>query len=315
MNMDMNANWDDLRVFLTLAREGTLTTAAKALGVSHPTIARRVQALEKQIGARLFERLPDRFVPTSAGEALLEDTEAMESAALSIHRRSAGLSDTVSGVVRLSAGEEISALLARHLPGLRGRLKQIEFELSARHALANLSRREADLLIHEQVPDLADIVARKLGRAAYAIYAHPSLAVARLSPASFKTVPWVGFDDDHTRMPGQRWLQERLDGGRPAIRCNNWLVVLETARSGGGFAILPCYLADADPQLQRVGTPIAEIFADQWLLVHRDLRALPRVRAVMDAVIDLFHRERSSLEGRSQAGHMKRAGLEARDPS
>ena len=297
--MYMQANWDDLRIFLTLAREGTLTTAAKALGVSHPTVARRVAALEQQIGARLFERLPDRFVPTSAGEKLLGDTEAMESAALSIHRRSAGLSDTVSGVVRLSAGEEISALLARHLPGLRERLKQIEFELTARHTLLNLSRREADLLIREQVPDLADIVTRKLGRAAYAIYAHPALAVARLSPASFKTVPWVGFDDDHTRMPGQRWLQERLDGGRPAIRCNNWLVVRETARSGGGFAILPCYLGDPDPELQRVGNPIADVFADQWLLVHRDLRALPRVRAVMDAMIELFQQQRPLLEGKS----------------
>lgn len=295
----MKASWDDLRIFLTLAREGTLTTAAKTLGVSHPTVARRVAALEKEIGARLFERLPDRFVPTPAGEALLEDSEAMESAALSIHRRSAGLSDTVSGVVRLSAGEEISALLARHLPELRGRLTQIEFELSARHTLLNLSRREADLQISEQMPDLADIVARKLGRAAYAVYAHPSLAVARLSPAAFRSVPWVGFDDDHTRMPGQRWLQERLGNGRPAIRCNNWLVVRETARSGGGYAVLPCYLADADPQLRRIGNPIAEVFADQWLLVHRDLRALPRVRAVMDAVIDLFQRERALLEGRT----------------
>ena len=295
----MNTNWDDLRVFLTLAREGTLTTAAKTLGVSHPTVARRVAALEKQIGVRLFERLPDRFVPTSAGEKLLGDTEAMERAALSIDRQSAGLSDTVSGVVRLSAGEEISALLARHLPNLRKSLNQIEFELTARHTLLNLSRREADLLIREDVPDLADIVARKLGRVSYAIYAHPALAVPRLSLASFKSVPWVGFDDDHTRMPGQRWLQERLGGGRPAIRCNNWLVVRETARAGGGYAILPCYLGDPDLELQRIGGPIPEVFADQWLLVHRDLRALPRVRAVMDAVIVLFQRERALLEGAS----------------
>src|SRR5260370_20431851 len=103
MPQGLAPNWDDLRVFLTLAREGTLTTAAKALGVSHPTVARRVRALEKQIGARLFERLPDRFVPTSAGEKLLDDTQVMERAALAINRRSAGLSDTVSGVVRLSA--------------------------------------------------------------------------------------------------------------------------------------------------------------------------------------------------------------------
>lgn len=293
----MEPNWDDLRVFLALAREGTLTTAARTLGVSHPTVARRVRALEKQIGARLFERLSDRFVPTTAGEQLLGDTQAMEQAALSINRRSAGLSDTVSGVVRLSAGEAMSALVARHLPELQRRLKQIEFELTASHTLANLSRREADLLIREQVPDLADIVVRKLGRVAYAIYAHPDLAIARPTPANLKAVPWIGFDDDHSYMPGQRWLQERLEGVRPVIRGNNWLILHEAARAGAGYAVLPCFLGDRDPGLRRVGGVIADIFADQWLLVHRDLRALPRVRAVMDAVIQLFQRERALLEG------------------
>src|SRR5690348_15733218 len=293
----MTPSWDDLRIFLTLAREGTLTTAAKALGVSHPTVARRVAVLEQQIGARLFERLPDRFVPTSAGEELLGDTESMERAALSIDRRSVGLTDTVRGVVRLSAGEAMSALVARHLPALQKQLAEIEFELVASHTLANLSRREADLLIREQVPDLADIIARKLGRVAYAVYAAPALAVPRLSPAAMKQVPWVTFDDDHAYMPGRRWLLERLEGVRPAVRGNNWLVLHEAARAGAGFAVLPCYLGDPDAGLRRVGGVIAEVFADQWLLVHRDLRALPRVRAVMDAVIDLFHRERALLEG------------------
>ena len=293
----MEPNWDDLRIFLCLAREGTLTTAAKTLGVSHPTVARRVQALEQQIGARLFERLPDRFVPTAAGEELLVDTEAMEKAALSINRRSAGLSDTVSGVVRLSAGEAMSALLARHLPELRKSLRQIEFELTASHTLANLSRREADLLIREEVPELGSIVARKLGRVAYAIYAHPDIAISKLTPSAMKNLPWIGFDDDHAYMPGQRWLQERLDGQRPVVRGNNWLVLHEAARAGAGFAVLPCYLGDRDANLQRVGGVIADVFADQWLLVHRDLRALPRVRAVMDAVIVLFQRERPLLEG------------------
>ena len=214
----MDANWDDLRVFLSLAREGTLTTAAKALGVSHPTVARRVQALEKQIGARLFERLPDRFVPTAAGEELLADTEAMEKAALSINRRSAGLSDTVSGVVRLSAGEAMAALVARHLPGLRARLQQIEFEVIASHTLANLSRREADLLIREQVPELAGIVARKLGRVAYAVYAARDFPLRRTTMPALVDLPWIGFDDDHSYMPGQHWLHEQLGGARPAIR-------------------------------------------------------------------------------------------------
>lgn len=290
----MEPSWDDLRIFLSLARGGTLTTAAKALGVSHPTVARRVQALEKQIGARLFERLPDRFVPTAAGEELLADTEAMEKAALSINRRSAGLSDTVSGVVRLSAGEAMAAWLARHLAELRKGLAQIEFELTASHTLANLSRREADLLIREQVPDLHGIVTRKLGRVAYAIYGHRSLSRTR---TELKAMPWIGFDDDHLYMPGQRWLLELLGGAKPAVRGNNWLVLHEGCRAGAGLAVLPCYLGDPDPQLQRIGEVLPEVFADQWLLVHRDLRALPRVRAVMDAVIVLFQRERALLEG------------------
>jgi DNA-binding transcriptional LysR family regulator len=293
----MDANWDDLRVFQILAREGTLSTAAKALGVSHPTVARRVQALEQQIGARLFERLPDRFVPTSAGEELLADTEAMEKAALSIHRRSAGLSDTVSGGVRLSAGAAMAVLVARHLPWLRARLQQIEFEVIASHTLANLSRREADLLIRDQVPELAGIVTRKLCRVAYAIYAKHDFALTRTTMPALAELPWIGFDDDHSYMPGQHWLHGQL-GRRPEIRVNNWLVMHDAVRVGAGLAVLPCYLGDQDPALRRVGGMLAEVSAEQWLLVHRDLRALPRVRAVMDALVELFQRHRSVLEGR-----------------
>jgi len=294
----MSPNWDDLRVFLALARGGTLTKAAKVLGVSHPTVARRVQALETQIGARLFDRLPDRFVPTSAGEELLADTEAMEKAAHSIHRRSAGLSDTVSGTVRLSAEEATAALIARYSAELRSKLPQIEFEVISSHTLANLSRREADLLIREQVPELGGIVARKLGRVAYAIYAARDFLVKRYTPAALAALPWVGFDDDHIRMPGQSWLQGYRGGRRPEIRGNNWLVLHEATRTGSGLAVLPCHLGDPDPALKRIGDVIPEVFSDQWLLVHRDLRALPRVRAVMDAVVELFLRERTLLEGR-----------------
>jgi DNA-binding transcriptional LysR family regulator len=296
----METNWDDLRVFLALAREGTLVKTAKALGVSHPTVSRRVQALEQTIGARLFERLPDRFVPTSAGEELLSDTEAMEKAALSIQRRSAGLSDTVSGVVRLSAGEAMAVLVARHLPRLRARLKHIEFEVVESHTLANLSRREADLLIREQVPELAGIVTRKLCHVAYAVYAGDRLALEDTSPPALAAQPWIGFDDDHSYMPGQRWLQEQI-GRRPEIRVNNWLILHEAARSGAGLAVLPCYLADQEPRLRRIGGVLHEVSTEQWLLVHRDLRALPRVRAVMDALVDLFQIHRSLLEGRGRA--------------
>lgn len=297
----MSADWDDLRVFLALAREGSLTMAAKRLGVSHPTVARRVHALEERIGARLFDRLPDRFVPTSAGEELLDDAEMMERAAESIGRRSAGLTDTARGVVRISAGEAMTTLLARHAPALRDGLREIEFELVTSHMLANLSRREADLMIREQVPDLADIVARKLGRVAYAVYGSPDIAPAgRPTPEKLRTLPWVGFDEAHSYMPGQKWIEALLGDGKPAVRTNNWMVSHEAVRAGAGLGVLPCYLGDPDPALQRVGGVIEDAAVDQWLLVHRDLRGLPRVRAVMDALINLFQRHKPLLEGRER---------------
>lgn len=294
----MIADWDDVRVFLMLASEGRLAAAARRLDVSHPTIARRIKSLEDSIGARLFDRLPDRFVLTSAGEELLADAQAMERAAESIHRRSAGLSDAAHGTVRLSAGEAMTAFLADRLPRLRRNLQSVEFELVASHTLANLSRREADLLIREQVPDLASIVTRRLGRVAYAVYGTPDLAIAQPSHDALRRLPWVGFDEEHGYMPGQGWVLDLLDGARPALRVNNWLVLREAVRAGAGLAVLPCYLGDSDPALRRIGPILDAVTADQWLLVHRDLRTLPRVRAVMDALVQLFHEERALIGGR-----------------
>jgi DNA-binding transcriptional LysR family regulator len=294
----MAADWDDLRVFLTLAREGNLTAAARRLQVSHPTVARRVRSLEESIGARLFDRLPDRFVLTAAGEELLADTEAMERAAESIQRRSAGLGDTAHGTVRVSAGEAMTGFLADHLPRLRRGLQCIEIELAASHMLANLSRREADLLIREQVPDVSSLVARRLGRVEYAIYAGRGREVADTTPEGLRRQTWAGFDEEHTYMPGQTWVAELLQGARPAVRVNNWLVLQHAVRSGEAVGLLPCYAGDPDPGLRRLGPVVEEVGVDQWLLVHRDLRALSRVRRVMDSLVALFRERRDVLEGR-----------------
>jgi DNA-binding transcriptional LysR family regulator len=299
--LTMSTEWSDLRVFLTLAREGNLAAAARRLGVSHPTVARRVKALEDAVGAQLFDRLPTGFALTAAGEQLVGDAEVMERAAESIGRRSAGQSEAALqsvGTVRLSASEAMTAFIARRLPRLRMGRQCIEFELAASHMLANLSRREADLLIREQVPDLAGIVTRKLGRVAYAVYGSSAAELRHATRAALAEQTWVGFDEDHNYMPGQSWIRALLDGRRPHLRVNNWLVLHETVRSGAGLAVLPCYLADADQDLRRVGGVLDEVWADQWLLVHEDLRALPRVRSAMDGLIDLFQAERAVLEGR-----------------
>ena len=99
-------------------------------------------------------------------------------------------------------------------------------------------------------------------------------------------------------MPGQAWLRDLIGGAWPSVRVNNWLVLHEAVRSGAGLAVMPCYVGDSDHHLRRVGPILKDVSADQYLLVHRDLRELPRVRAVMDALIALFQRERASLDGK-----------------
>jgi DNA-binding transcriptional LysR family regulator len=156
------------------------------------------------------------------------------------------------------------------------------------------------------VPDLASIVTRRLGRVAYAVYGRADLKVAAAARDTLRRLPWIGFDDEHDYMPGQSWVLELLEGARPAVRVNNWLVLQEAARAGAGLAVLPCYLGDDDPALRRLGPILEDVAADQWLLVHRDLRDLPRVRAVMDALVQLFQEQRQALEGRSASRELSR---------
>ncbi|WP_420346404.1 LysR family transcriptional regulator [Pelagibius sp.] len=294
----MIGDWDNLRVFVALAEEGSLTAAAKRLQVSHPTVARRIKALEDAVGAKLFDRLPDRFQPTETALELLHDAKEMERASQSIDRRAAGLSGSHLGTVRISVDETMAAFVTRHLRSLRENHQCIEFEISVTHISANLSKREADLLIRFHAPDLASIVGRKLATFAYAVYGTADFArQADGSEETLRSLPWVGFDSEHIYMPGQTWQADFLGERRPAVRTNNGIVLANAIRGGNGIGVLPCFLGDADPALTRL-TPILDAArVDHWLLVHADLRNVPRIRIVMDALARLFADCRKEIEG------------------
>jgi DNA-binding transcriptional LysR family regulator len=280
----MAMNWDDLRVFLAVARRGSLSAAARELKVTQPTVGRRLKSLEERLSARLFDRLPDGFVLTAAGAELLQLAETMESAADAVERRQAAFADSVEGTVRLSIGEVMAQFLTDHLSELRARLPAIELELAVAHVSANLSRREADLLLR----DFAIYGARNF------VEAHPAARGA----ARFGDCAWIGFDEEHGYFPGQKWLLERLEGRVPALRVNNAMVLHDAVRKGAGLGVLPCFAADRDPVLARLTAPLPEVTSPQHLLVHRDLRRSPSVRAVMDALAELFKRETPRLLGR-----------------
>jgi len=295
-------NWDDLRIFLAVAREGSLSAAARALKVTQPTIGRRLKGLEDALHTRLFDRLLEGFVPTEAGAELLPLAEAMERHALAVDRQRDAFAQEARGVVRISVWETFAQFLTDHLTELRARLPEIEIELSVTHILADLMRREADLLIRECLPSNPGLIARKLGCYAHAIYgardyvaAHP----AARGEARYRECAWVGYDEDHAYFLNQTWLLSRLEGRFPAVRVNNGIVLHEAVRKGVGLGVLPCFAGDRDPALQRLSPPLDDITRDLHLVMHQDLRRSPAVRAVSEALSGIFESEAGRLTGRA----------------
>ncbi len=203
-------------MFLALAREGKLDRRRQAAECqpSHGGAAGE-GSWKATVGARLFDRLPDRFALTAGGRRLARRrAERWNRPPASIHRRSAGLNGDTLGTVRISAGEAMTDYLARNLPRLRHNLNCIEFELVASHTLANLSRREADLMIRDKVPDLATIVTASSAAPATPSTATVDLAIGGTSRDALRKMNWIGFDEEHAYMPGQAWLHDLL--GRQA---------------------------------------------------------------------------------------------------
>ena len=301
----MNLNWDDLRVFLAISAQGNLSAASRQLKVSQPTAGRRLKSLEDCLGTQLFDRLPDGMALTTHGEQLVPLARSMETAADAVLRHQASFSDEVRGTVRISMYEQIAQFFLEYLPALRKRCPEIEIELAIAHSAANLSRREADLLIRECLPDIPDIVAKKLGHYHYAVYgskcyveSHPEA----LSESRYQDCDWVGFDDEHVRFIGQNWLREKLAKRNPIVRSNDGVVLLDAILKDTGLGVLPCFVGDQEPELQRIELVPGD-GATLYLLVHKDMRKSPAVRLMMDAVTELFTEFNDVLHGEQNHKH------------
>jgi DNA-binding transcriptional LysR family regulator len=285
-------DWDDARIFLAVARHGSLRAAGRALGLSQPTIGRRLAAFEATFGGpNLFDRRPEGLRLNAAGEALLSAAEQLEIAALALERRRAAGSPALSGTVRVSVGEWAAIFLARSLaaPSARTLAPGITLELVESRETANLARREADLAVRHHPPQGGDLYVAKLGAFGCAVY----------RCRGCKGDGWVTYTEEQAHYPTARWVQGRLreSGGAVALRASGMPMQLAAIRAGAGRGVLPCFAADEDPLLERLTPPIPEIAAEYWVIVHRDLRRAACVRAVMDWVRRLFADHRDALAG------------------
>ncbi|MBV0893586.1 LysR family transcriptional regulator [Paracoccus sp. Z118] len=285
-------NWDDLRLFLAVARAGTLSGAAREIGVNHSTVFRRIGAFEETLGVRLFDRLPNGYALTAAGEAMQESALRVEEEIAALDRKVTGQDLRLSGIVRITTVDMLAqGLLPRHLLAFRRAYPGIEIELTVGNATLNLTRREADvaLRVGNQPPET--LVGRRVGRLAFAVYG----AAAAEATAPLAEQPWIGFDAEHA--PLVRAFAEFLPGVRPAFRVNSVAAAIAAARAGIGLATLPCGVADLEPDLTRVA-PLPESFTlDLWLLTHEDLRRTARIRAFLDFMAEALAREAPLLEG------------------
>ncbi len=290
-------DWGHLRFFLELARTGSHARAARRLGVDRNTVARRVAALEEELGLPLFERGPQGWCRTSAGQDLAELASRVEEDVLALTRHADARDRALTGTVRLTTAAHLAVqLLTPAVPALRARHPGLVLELVADQRTFDLTRREADLALRMGRPRDAGLVTRKLSDVAYGLYAAKALVSGRTRAVDFAADLFVGLEEGQANTPQERWLARVAPERRVVFRTNSTAALFAAARLGMGVAVLPRFAADDDDDLVRLGGPEPENH-ELWLLVHGDLRRTPRVRAVIEWVDELVDRARPALSG------------------
>ncbi len=287
-------DWDDLRLVLAIGREGGLGPAARALGVNHSTVFRRMRTLEDRLGAALFERKAEGYAPTPLGEAGLQAATAMEAQILAFQRAVAGGGGELRGSIRLTAPDDVVfSLLLPILADFRRRHPGLVLEVEVENRFLNLSRREADIAIRSSNRPAETMVGVNVGETALAGYAaHALLRQSRV----WRDLPWIGWDEGAGPGRIQQWQAEHLSAGSVVYRCNSLLNQFAAAEAGIGVALLPCFLADRSPHLERIVPPL-ESLTSLWILTHPDLRRAPRIQACMAFLGDGLRRQRARLAG------------------
>lgn len=285
-------DWDDLRLFLAVARAGSLSGAARGLGVTHSTVFRRIGAFEERLGVRLFDRLPGGYVMTPAGEEMRDTVARIEEEIAALARKVTGRDQRPTGTIRITAADFLAvALLPAHVAAFRAERPGIEVEVIVSDTVLDLTRREADVALRIGNPAQETLVGRRVGQLAFAVYAAPALGACPPEACD-----WVGYGASHG--PLSRNLMRWWPGMRQVYRTTSITAAHAAARAGIGLAALPCVLADRDPGLIRVASLPEPFGLDLWLLTHEDLRRTARIRMFLDFLAVAIQGDADLLEGR-----------------
>jgi DNA-binding transcriptional LysR family regulator len=287
-------DWEDLRYFAALANAGSLSGAARLIGVEHATIARRVARLEQETGLKLVDRRGRRFLLTADGGKIAAIARTMEEHASAVERVKAGRSSTLEAEVAISAPPAYAAArLAGPLADLRKRHPGIRVRMIGEQRQASLDRREADLAIRLSRPSVGDLTAFKIGEARFRLYASPAYLAA--TPAG--AWAFVAYDRDMDAAPQQAGLLAMLAGRSVGLRASTLEMQSAFILAGGGVGMLPDFAVEGLDGLVEADPAAPPIVREIWLVVHTDMRHAPAIRAVMDCLGRFVSPSRTSNEG------------------
>jgi DNA-binding transcriptional LysR family regulator len=282
-------NWDDLKIFLAVARSQTLSAAARSVGLDATTVSRRIDRLSADLGSTLFEQAASGHMLTAGGIQLLAHAEAMEHSALAARADVAGERGLLSGVVRVSVAEGFGTwIIARHLGTFRAANPDIIVELIASSGFLNPSKREADLAVMLARPTTGPLVARRLTDyqlGLYATRAYLDQAPPLRTLADLRQHVLIGYVPDLIYSPALDYIAEIRPGTAPDIRSSSINAQHALTVSGAALCVLPKFIADQDQRLVAVLPDEVRLTRSFWLVVHKDTRQLARVAAFMDWMV------------------------------
>jgi len=289
-------DWDDLRFFLAAYRSGSLSAAARDLGCEYTTVGRRLAALEKALGTKLFTRAIDGLKPSAAAAELLPLAERIESTTVAIAARASGHDERVEGVVRVTCPEGFSLYLVDRVAELRARHPRLAIEILTDVRSLDLHRGEADLALRMGPTTQEDTVTRSLCPMPWRMFASADYLARRGKPTSagdLRGHEIVGYDAPLAHVPGALWLNEHSEGASVVLRGNSLRAIADAVVAGLGLSVLPHFLASRTPGLCLLAP---EVLGSRTLsaAIQPELVHVARVRAVLDFLVDAVLRDHAA---------------------
>ncbi len=294
-------DWRALKDVVAVAETGSLSAAARRLNISQPTVGRRIEQLEQQLGAILFNRTAQGLTLTKLGENILSHAKRMEEGALAIERVATGANQQLQGNVRVSLIEDLGInWLPQKLGGFHAHYPDLKIEVDIDNRNVNLLRREADIAVRLARPEQADLVCRKAGMLHFGLYASQSYLDEYGIPqhmSDLKNHYHVGFDQEMARGPQVKKMESFFTQDQIRHRSNSHMEIFEATRAGLGCGALCCFVADTQPVLRRILIKQVDYGREIWLVTHTEINSSARIRVVFDFLGKALEEDAQRLKG------------------